>query len=165
MKVRHYADIHEGLRDTLVIFENGLKHRNGAMAAALPLCFCQLTLAVATSVGLTPPPYFSGALEQWRGVSPRLPAGWTIRQFPVVARSSTRRPGPRAGPSALISGQAATKKGQLRQGLGCPFLSRIHFWNNRFNFGLSAVQSQPLCTWPNWLPFKQEKEHLARLIT
>ncbi|NOJ04231.1 cyclic nucleotide-binding domain-containing protein [Vibrio splendidus] len=155
-EVRHYADIHEGLEDTLVIFENRLKHHQleKHYDTELPPLLCQSLSLQQVWTNL-----ISNALD---ALSERGKVSITTSQqtqgddtFLVVEISDTGHGIAKEDISTIFNPNFTTKKeGNFGLGIGLSISQQIVSAHQGFILVESEVGSHTHMQ--VWLPFKQE---------
>ncbi|MEZ9338170.1 ATP-binding protein [Vibrio splendidus] len=155
-EVRHYADIHEGLEDTLVIFENRLKHHQleKHYDTELPPLLCQSLSLQQVWTNL-----ISNALD---ALSERGKVSITSSQqtqgddtFLVVEISDTGHGIAKEDISTIFNPNFTTKKeGNFGLGIGLSISQQIVSAHQGFILVESEVGSHT--NMQVWLPFKQE---------
>ena len=155
-EVRHYADIHEGLEDTLVIFENRLKHHQleKHYDTELPPLLCQSLSLQQVWTNL-----LSNALD---ALSERGKVSITTSQqtqgndtFLVVEISDTGHGIAKEDISTIFNPNFTTKKeGNFGLGIGLSISQQIVSAHQGFILVESEVGSHTHMQ--VWLPFKQE---------
>ncbi|MEZ9072134.1 ATP-binding protein [Vibrio splendidus] len=155
-EVRHYADIHEGLEDTLVIFENRLKHHQleKHYDTELPPLLCQSLSLQQVWTNL-----ISNALD---ALSERGKVSITTSQqtqgddtFLVVEISDTGHGIAKKDISTIFNPNFTTKKeGNFGLGIGLSISQQIVSAHQGFILVESEVGSHT--NMQVWLPFKQE---------
>ncbi|MEZ8017914.1 ATP-binding protein [Vibrio splendidus] len=155
-EVRHYADIHEGLEDTLVIFENRLKHHQleKHYDTELPPLLCQSLSLQQVWTNL-----ISNALD---ALSERGKVSITTSQqtqgddtFLVVEISDTGHGIAKEDISTIFNPNFTTKKeGNFGLGIGLSISQQIVSAHQGFILVESEVGSHT--NMQVWLPFKQE---------
>ncbi|MFS1491187.1 ATP-binding protein [Vibrio splendidus] len=155
-EVRHYADIHEGLEDTLVIFENRLKHHQleKHYDTELPPLLCQSLSLQQVWTNL-----ISNALD---ALSERGIVSITTSQqtqgddtFLVVEISDTGHGIAKEDISTIFNPNFTTKKeGNFGLGIGLSISQQIVSAHQGFILVESEVGSHT--NMQVWLPFKQE---------
>ncbi|MEZ8438378.1 ATP-binding protein [Vibrio splendidus] len=155
-EVRHYADIHEGLEDTLVIFENRLKHHQleKHYDTELPPLLCQSLSLQQVWTNL-----ISNALD---ALSERGKVSITTSQqtqgddtFLVVEISDTGDGIAKEDISTIFNPNFTTKKeGNFGLGIGLSISQQIVSAHQGFILVESEVGSHTHMQ--VWLPFKQE---------
>ncbi|MEZ9794231.1 sensor histidine kinase, partial [Vibrio splendidus] len=155
-EVRHYADIHEGLEDTLVIFENRLKHHQleKHYDTELPPLLCQSLSLQQVWTNL-----ISNALD---ALSERGKVSITTSQqtkgddtFLVVEISDTGHGIAKEDISTIFNPNFTTKKeGNFGLGIGLSISQQIVSAHQGFILVKSEVGSHTHMQ--VWLPFKQE---------
>ncbi|NOJ11536.1 ATP-binding protein [Vibrio splendidus] len=155
-EVRHYADIHEGLEDTLVIFENRLKHHQleKHYDTELPPLLCQSLSLQQVWTNL-----ISNALD---ALSERGKVSITTSQqtqgddtFLVVEISDTGHGIAKEDISTIFNPNFTTKKeGNFGLGIGLSISQQIVSAHQGFILVESEVGSYTHMQ--VWLPFKQE---------
>ncbi|PMM43312.1 ATP-binding protein [Vibrio splendidus] len=155
-EVRHYADIHEGLEDTLVIFENRLKHHQleKHYDTDLPPLLCQSLALQQVWTNL-----LSNALD---ALSEKGKVSITTSQetrgddtFLVVQISDTGQGIDKAHINTIFDPNFTTKKeGNFGLGIGLSISQQIVSAHQGFILVESEVGSHTHMQ--VWLPFKQE---------
>ncbi|WP_017091691.1 ATP-binding protein [Vibrio splendidus] len=155
-EVRHYADIHEGLEDTLVIFENRLKHHQleKHYDTELPPLLCQSLSLQQVWTNL-----ISNALD---ALSERGKVSITTSQqtqgddtFLIVEISDTGHGIAKEDISTIFNPNFTTKKeGNFGLGIGLSISQQIVSAHQGFILVKSEVGSHTHMQ--VWLPFKQE---------
>nr|WP_267136865.1 ATP-binding protein [Vibrio sp. A2-1] len=155
-EVRHYADIHEGLEDTLVIFENRLKHHQleKHYDTELPPLLCQSLSLQQVWTNL-----ISNALD---ALSERGKVSITTSQqtqgddtFLVVEITDTGHGIAKEDISTIFNPNFTTKKeGNFGLGIGLSISQQIVSAHQGFILVESEVGSHTHMQ--VWLPFKQE---------
>ncbi|CAH6918506.1 ATP-binding protein [Vibrio splendidus] len=155
-EVRHYADIHEGLEDTLVIFENRLKHHQleKHYDTTLPALLCQPLALQQVWTNL-----LSNALD---ALSERGEVSITTSQqtkdnqtFLVVQISDTGIGIAQEDINSIFNPNFTTKKeGNFGLGIGLSISQQIVSAHQGFILVESEVGSHTHMR--VWLPFKQE---------
>ncbi|MEZ8285918.1 ATPase [Vibrio splendidus] len=155
-EVRHYADIHEGLEDTLVIFENRLKHHQleKHYDTELPPLLCQSLSLQQVWTNL-----ISNALD---ALSERGKVSITTSQqtqgddtFLVVEISDTGHGIAKEDISTIFNPNFTTKKeGNFGLGIGLSISQQIVSAHQGYILVESEVGSHT--NMQVWLPFKQE---------